>query len=192
MAQYLISQEVLLDTAIVIFAALACAAVRYPWKIREVARAMARPLLVLGLAASLLAYPAWMLIAGPQHATTSANPIVNPFHNDLLSFLVPGPLQRASFGMRSLGNYLMMGPNPHHTLFHTASNPVEFDAFIGPAILTLVGYLGWRSRHRPRMQLTIAMFVVSAVLSLGPYLVVDAQSTHIPLPFLLLRSHPPR
>ena len=190
-AQYLISQEVLVDTAIVSFVALACAGLRYPRSIGQGARALVRPLLVaLPLAAALLAYPVWMLTGGPQHARTNANPIVNPYHNDLLSFFVPGPLQRVSLGMRSLGNYLMLGPNPHHTLFHTASNPVEFDGFIGPVVLVLVGFLVWRSRHRPRMQLATAVLAGAAVLSLGPYLVIDARSTHIPLPFLLLAHIP--
>ena len=111
-AQYFICQEVLVDTAIVSVAALVCVAVRHPWKIPELARAMGRPLLVaLPLVAVLLAYPLWMLVAGPQHATSSANGVVNPFHNDLLSFFVPGPLQHASFGMRSLGIRVMLGPH---------------------------------------------------------------------------------
>ena len=74
---------------------------------------MVRPALVaLPVIAALLAYPVWMLTAGPQHSTTLAYPVENPYTNDLLSFFVPGPLQMVSFGMRSLGYRLMAGPNP--------------------------------------------------------------------------------
>jgi len=189
-AQYLICQEVLVDTAIVSVAALVCVAVRHPRKIPESARAMGRPLLVaLPLVAVLLAYPVWMLVAGPQHATSSANGVVNPFHNDLLSFFVPGPLQRVSFGMRSLGNRVMLGPHPHG-IVPMANDPVDFDGFIGVAVLALSGLLVWRSRRSPRMQLATVLFLGTAVLSLGPYLVIDARSTGLQLPFLLLTHIP--
>ena len=46
MAQYFISQEVLVDVAILTFAALVCVALRYPNRIQEIARAMVRPFLV--------------------------------------------------------------------------------------------------------------------------------------------------
>ncbi len=69
-AQYLISQEVLVDIAIISFAALVCFALRYPRRIPAIALAIGRPLLVaLPLVVALLAYPVWMLVAGPQHAT---------------------------------------------------------------------------------------------------------------------------
>ena len=188
-AQYLISQEVLVDTAIVSFAALVCVALRYPGRIPEIARAMGRPLLVaFPLVAALLAYPIWMLVAGPQHAPMAVN-LRTPFHNDLLSFFVPGPLQHASFGMRSLGYRLMQGPNPV-TLRLSGSNPVEFDGFIGVAVLALSGFLVWRSRRSPRMQLATVLFLGTAVLSLGPYLVIDARATGVWLPFLLLAHIP--
>ena len=181
-AQYFISQEVLVDTAIVSFAALVCVALRYPRKIPEIARAMGRPLLVaLPLVAALLAYPVWMLVAGPQHATSRANAVVNPYHNDLLSFLVPGLLQHFPFGMRSLGDRM---------IFATFLNPVELGGFIGVAVLTLSGFLVWRSRRSSRMQLATVLFLGAAVLSLGPYLMIDVRDTDVRLPFLLLAHIP--
>jgi hypothetical protein len=189
-AQYLISQEVLVDTAILSFIALVCIVVRYPRRIPEIGRAMARPLLIaLPLAAVLLAYPVWMLTAGPQHSTSRAVPLLNPYHNDLFSFFVPGPLQQVSFGMRSLGEHVMNGPNPGG-LYSTASNPVEFDGFIGIVVVALSSFLVWRSRRSPRMQLATVLFLGAAVLSLGPYLVIDTHSTDIRLPFLLLDHLP--
>jgi hypothetical protein len=189
-AQYFVSQEVLVDIAIVSFAALVCVALRYPRRISEFARAMGRPLLVaVPLVVALLAYPVWMLTAGPQHATSAANPVLNPYHNDLLDFFVPGPLQHLSFGMRSLGNHLMLGQFPAGYV-STASNPVEFNGFIGVAVLALSGFLVWRSRRSPRMQLVALLFLGTAVLSLGPYLVVDARATDLQLPFLALTHLP--
>ncbi len=191
-AQYLISQEVLVDTVIICVVALVCIAVRHPRRIREMADAMVRPLVVaVPLAVALLAYPVWMLVAGPQHETTRANPVVNAYQNDLLNFFVPGPLQHVSLGMRSLGERLMAGPNPVRLgSFAIGSNPTEFDGYIGVLVLALVGFLVWRSRRSPRMQLASVLFLASAVLSLGPYLVINAHSTHLKLPFLLLAHIP--
>ena len=150
---------------------------------------MGRPLLVaLPLVVALLAYPVWMLVAGPQHATSSANPTVNPYHNDLLSFVVPGPLQHDSFGLHALAHRLMVGPRV--TLLPTTSNQVEVDGFIGVAVVVFACVLVWRSRRSPRMQLAGLLFLVTAVLSLGPSLVVDAHATNVRLPFLLFTHVP--
>ncbi len=191
-AQYLISQEVLVDVAVLTFAALVCVALRSPHRIQEMGRAMVRPVVVaLPVIAALLAYPIWMLTAGPQHSTNPASPVESAYTNDLLSFFVPGPLQKVSFGMGSLGNRLMVGANPLKSSFVVVgSNPTEFDGYIGVLVLVLAGFLVWRSRRSPRMQLASVLFLVAAVLSLGSYLVIDARSTHLPLPFLLLAHLP--
>ncbi len=191
-AQYFISQEVLVDVAILTFVALVCTALRYPSRIQEMGRAMIRPLLIaVPVLVALLAYPVWMLVAGPQHSTARTYSVQNPYRNDLLDFFVPGPLQHVSFGLRSLGNRLMAGPNPvRFGSFLGGSNPDEFDAYIGVLVLALAGFLVWRSRRTPRVQLASVLLLVAAVLSLGPYLVVDARATHLPLPFLLLAHIP--
>jgi hypothetical protein len=191
-AQYFISQEVLVDVAILTLAALVCVAFRHPQRILEMGRAMVRPVVVaLPLVAVLLAYPLWMLVAGPQHSTVVESSLGSPFRNDLLSFVVPGPLQKVTFGMRALGNRLMLGPNPVRLgPYLVGSNPVEVDGYIGVLIVALVVFLVWRSRRSARMQLASVLFVVAALLSLGPYLVVDARLTHLPLPFLLLAHIP--
>ena len=188
-AQYLISQEVLVDVAVMTLVALMCVALRYPRRVREFAHAMSRPLLVAApLVVALLAYPVWMLVAGPQHAKSSANPSVNPYHNDLLSFFVPGPLQHVSFGLHSLAQRLMVGPRV--TIIPTRSNPVEVDGFIGVAVVAFSCVLVWLSRRSPRMQLVSVLLLIAAVLSLGPSLVVDAHATNIRLPFSLLTHVP--
>jgi hypothetical protein len=192
-AQYFICPEILVDVAIVTFAALVCVGVRYPHRVSAMARAMGRPLLVaLPIVVVFLAYPVWMLLAGPQHAThpNSVAPL-SPAENDLLSFIVPGPLQHVTLGLQSVANHLMVGPYAQRSGFVLiGSNPDEVDGYIGVLVLVLAGYLVWRSRHSPRMQLAAVLFVGTAVLSLGPYLVIDGRSTHIPLPFLVLHHIP--
>jgi hypothetical protein len=178
-AQYLISPEVCTVVVMFTIAAVACVAFRHPATLRQKARAVAHPAgIALGVTAVLLAYPVWMLLVGPQHFTGPATPTANVDHNDLLSFVVPGPLQRLPLGMRSLGTRL-------------AGNRVdEAGAYIGVPLLILTGILAWFSRRSPRMQLAVVLLLGAALLSLGPYLAVDGRLTHIPLPFLLLDHIP--
>ena len=174
-AQYLISPEVCTVVAIFTIAAVVCVALHNRAALRQMARIAARPVgIALGVMAVLLAYPVWMLLAGPQHFTGPVAPIANPDHNDLLSFVVPGPLQRVPFGMRSLGTRL------------AGTRLDEAGGYLGIPLLILTGILAWYSRRSPRMQLATVLLFGSALLSLGPYLVVDGRLTHIPLPFLLL------
>ena len=174
-AQYLIEPEVCTVVAIFTIAAVACVAIREPANLRQ----MAHPAgIALGVTAVLLAYPVWLLLAGPQHFTGAATPIANPYHNDLLSFVVPGPLQRVPLGMRSLGTRLV------------GSRPDEAGGYLGVPLLILTGILAWYSRRSPRMRLAVLLLLGAALLSLGPYLAVDGRLTHIPLPFLLLDHLP--
>jgi hypothetical protein len=179
-AQYLISPEILTTVSICIIAAVACVAVRHPANVPALARSAARPVAIaLAVTAVLLAYPVWMLINGPQHFTGSTWPLVNPFHNDLFSFVVPGPLQKVSFWMRALGTRLVGG-----------YDPVESGGYIGVPLLMLSGILAWRSRRSPRSQLAVVVILVAALLSLGPHLAIDGRLTDIPLPFLVLDHIP--
>ncbi len=178
--QFLILPEVLASVAVFTFVAVICVALRRRSAVREMARASARPTVIaLGLAAILLAYPFWMLLSGPQHVAGSHYPLQNGFHNDLLSVLVPGPLQKVSLGMRSLGFRL-----------DVLNGATEAGGYVGIPVLILIGFLAWRSRHSPRMQLSGVLFISAVLLSLGPYLVVNEHMTHIPLPFLLLGHIP--
>ncbi len=178
-AQYLIMPEVAAYVVIIGAAAIAFAAIRRPALVRELAIPVAATTLIAGLVTLvLLAYPVWMLVAGPQHVPTPPHPPNNPyFENDLLNFFVPGPTQRISFGMSSLSNRV------DHLL--TAEN-----SYIGIPVLLVVGYLVYRSRRVPRVQLTSALLLLSALLTLGPHLVVDGHRTDVPLPFLILDHVP--
>jgi hypothetical protein len=178
-AQYLIAPEVAADVVVLGVAAIVIVAIRRPALVRDVAGPAASSALIAVLVTLvLLAYPVWTLVAGPQHIPTPPHPPNNPyFKNDLLNFFVPGPTQRISFGMRSLGNRVdarITGEN----------------SYIGIPVLLVVGYLVYRARRIPRIQLSLALLALSAILTLGPYLVVDGHSTHIPLPFLILDHVP--
>jgi hypothetical protein len=179
-AQFLISPEVLASVAIFTLAGVACASIRHRTQVLETARAVWAPVTVaLVVGCALLAYPVWMMLAGPQHFTGTDLNTTNPFHNDLLSFVLPGPLQKVSLGLGSLGTRLTAG-----------GDAVEAGAYIGIPLLILTGILAWRSRRSGRMQLTLVLLLGAALLSLGPHLTVDGRSSHIPLPFWLLDHIP--
>ena len=64
------------------------------------------------------------------------------------------------------------------------------NSYIGIPVLLVVGYLVYRFRRVPRVQLTSALLLLSALLTLGPHLVVDGHSTRFPLPFLIFDHIP--
>jgi hypothetical protein len=176
-AQFLSEPEIFTTVVIVTLWALVCAAVRFPSKVREAARAALKPVgLALVLVVGLLAYPLWMLLAGPQRYAGTAQSVVNPYYNDLLNFVTPGPLQRFSLGIPRLP----VAP----------SNPSEIGGFIGIPLLVFAIAFAWRSRRSPRMQLAVAVLFGAALLSLGPHLAIDGHLTHIPLPFIVFTHIP--
>ena len=178
-AQYLISPEVLAMVLVLTIAAVVCVGIHDRANAFERARTVARPVVIaFGLTAVLLAYPIWMMLAGPQHFTGPAWGLVNPWHNDLLSFVVPGPLQRVSLGMHATGARLYSGIGP------TAGG------YVGIPLLLLAGIFGWWSRHSLRTQLAVLLTFCALLLSLGPHLAVNGRLTDIPLPFLVLDHVP--
>ena len=179
-AQYLISPEVLTSVAILTVAALVCIAIRDPANVRRMAHNAAGATgIALVVASALLVYPVWMSFFGPQHFTGPPSATTNPYHNDLLSSLVPTPEQRVSLGMRSLGNRLAL-----------RGGVEEADGYIGGPLLILTAILAWWSRRSPRMQLVVVLMLFAALLSLGPHLAIDGHLTDIPLPFLALDHLP--
>ena len=179
-AQFLCEPEILATVAIVIAWAMVCVVVHHRARVAEVTRALLQPFgIAFVLVAVLLAYPVWMMLVGPQHYAGTAQGVVNPYYNDLLSFVIPGPLQKVSLGMGSLGVHI-----------HRIPYVSEVDGYIGIPLLLLAMFFAWRSRRSPRMQLAMAILFGAALLTLGPHLVVDGRLTHVPLPFLVI-SHLP-
>ena len=176
-AQFLSEPEVFTTVVIVTVWALICVAIARPEKVHDVLSGMIKPIATASaLAAVLLAYPTWMLLAGPQHYKGTAQPMVNPYYNDLLTFVSPGPLQRFTLGV--------------HSLPVAPSNSAEIDGFIGIPLLVLAIGLAWNSRRSARMQLTVVVLLGAALLSLGPHLAVNHHLTQLPLPFWIVTHVP--
>jgi hypothetical protein len=178
-AQFLISPEVLAVVLVLGIVAIVYVWIRCRADALERVRTAARPVgMALVLAAVVLAYPMWMMLAGPQRFTGPAWGVTNPYHNDLLSFVVPGPLQRVTLGMHAIGSRLdsVIGP--------TAGG------YIGVPLLIVAGIFGWRSRRNLRTQVSVILMLCALLLSLGPYLDVNGRLTHFPLPFVLLDHLP--
>ncbi len=175
--QFLSEPEVLASVALLSAWGVACVAIRYRSQVREAAGSVLRSLgLAAGVALALLAYPIWMMIKGPQHYSGTAQPINNPFYNDVMSLVAPGPLQRFSVGIHFAGVPM--------------SNFSEEGGYIGIPLLLVVAFLAWRSRRSPRMQLALAVWAGAVVLSLGPHLWIDGHHTGIPLPFQAIQHIP--
>ncbi len=176
-AQFLCEPEIFTSVVILSVWALVCAAVRYRRQVIGALRDALVPVVIAAaVSAVLLAYPLWMLLAGPQRYKGTAQPLINPYYNDLFSFVAPGTLQRVSLGL--------------HFSKIPLSNASEAGAFIGVPLLILAVIFVWRSWRSPRMQLAVAVFLGAAVLSLGPHLAVNGRLTHIRLPFLVFTHLP--
>ena len=181
-AQYLISPEVFASLCLIVGIGLVLVVLRNPPRAFHVAQVVMQPIgIALAVTVLLLAYPVGMLLAGPQHVASGTSSLFTDFHNDLLTFVSAGPNQRVS-----LGPHLSSG-----TVFGVkVSNPTEAGGYVGIPVLIVTSVLVWRSRRSARMQLSVALFVSSAILSLGPFLYVDGKRTHVPLPFWIV-SHLP-
>ena len=176
-AQFLTEPEVMTNIALVAAWGVVCVAIRYRSQVREAARPVMRSFgVAAGVALALLAYPIWMMFDGPQHYSGTAQPINNPYYNDVMSLIAPGPLQRFSLGIHFAGVPL--------------SNPSEEGGYIGIPLLLVAAFLTWRSRRSPRMQLAVAIWAGALVLSLGPHLWIDGHHTGVPLPFLVVQHFP--
>jgi hypothetical protein len=177
--QFLISQEVIAIVAVLCVAALVIVGVRHPRGVGDMVRVAWRPSgVALVVAGALMAYPVWLMVAGPQHFTGTTFPLDNAFHNDVLSLIAPSHMQRFSLGLRSLGNRLTVGPE------------TETVGYVGIPLVLLTAVIAWRSRRSPRMQLTAALLVLAALLSFGPHLGIDGHRTSVPGPFLLIAHLP--
>lgn len=172
-AQFFCEPEIMASVAIVTAWGVLCAALRFPSQRANVVPGSARAFgIALIVAGALLAYPTWMMVAGPQHYTT----VLESHANDLFSIIDPGPLQKYSFGIRLSGIRI--------------TDASEAGAYVGIPILLVAAIFVWRSRHTARMQIATATLLGPLILSLGSHLVVDGRGTAVPLPFLLFTHLP--
>ena len=178
--QFLAEPEIAVSVVIVSAWAVLCVALLFDKEIAARLWPCTKSILVAaGVAGTLLAYPVWMMTSGPEHYSGPGPRANNPYFNDLLSFLVPGPLQRNTLGLSHVAAHI-----------NAMTNSSEADGYIGFALVAIAIGLFVYSRKSPRMRLAAAIMAGALVLSLGSHLKVSGTSTAIPLPFLIV-SHIP-
>jgi hypothetical protein len=171
-AQFLISAEVLASTVITGAAGLAiAAAVCWPCPARQrwldAGRAMAAALAVAGLC---LAYPVWLMLAGPAHLTRPAQD-TSLYRGNLLAPVIPD----ASMYFRTAGSARLADT--------FSGGTSENGLYLGlPLLVVLVvgAVVLWR---RPAMKLAALVTAAAFVLSLGSRLTAGHYVVRaVPLP----------
>ncbi len=181
-AQFFISSEVLVTTGLMLAIGLALLAVARPHEVvaslRFAAPGIAGCLVVVGI---FLAYPTWMFLAGPVHATGAAGAgSTFLLRSDLLGPLIPTSLERlAPSGLTGLGDRL--------TLLHDYS---EDGTYLGIPLLIAFVALVVRNRDDRWVRFTGAMAGVAFLLSLGGTLSFAGRATGLPLPAAVLAAVP--
>jgi len=178
-AQYFISAEVLITTALVAVVTLAVFAA---WKMarRQPPRTQTKALCRLTAGATTvavpcLAYPAWYALFGPQRVLGPTQPVTLPGIDVLGSML---PADRYLLAGRILG---WQGP----------TIALQGDmAFVGVPLLILLVWVVFRFRNLIAVRAAAVLAVAAWLLALGPRLVVNGRVTHVPLPFALLTRIP--
>ena len=178
-AQYLMSAEVLITTALVagvtlaVFAAWQTARRRPP---RSQTKALCR--LMAGattVAVPCLAYPAWYAFFGPQRVVGPSQPVTLP-GIDVLGSVLPADRYLLAGGI--LG---WRGPTV----------PLLGDmAFLGVPLLMLLVWVVVRFRDLIAVRAAAVLAVAAWLLALGPRLVINGRVTEVPLPFALLTRIP--
>ena len=180
--QFLISPEVLVMTACTVGIGVVVVAVtrfrEVPAAVDRVARSTAW---ALGVSVVLLAYPAWVLLDGPEHVNGPPHVLADlaRYRGDLLGAVAPTYLLRnAPASLVAVGDKL------------TAGSWSENGMYLGiPLLLALVGFTVAFRRNRP-LVLAVTVAVASWILSLGARLTIDDHNTGVRLPFVVLAHLP--
>jgi hypothetical protein len=177
-AQFLISAEILIDTAIIAVLGVVILVAAHPKQVAgRLRHALYGGAFAVVAAAPFLAYPLDVYFRGPQRFTGS------PWHGstfsmDLFSSLVPTMNQRiTTTAWATIGDRLQ-------------PNLTENGGYLGVPLVLLVVFLVVRYRHVALMRMAAAMAVVAWLLTLGPRLFVNGHQTSVPLPFALFLHLP--
>jgi hypothetical protein len=178
-AQFFISVEVLASTAIVGAAGLLAAAACWPGAVRE----RWKPVLCavgvgLGVAALLLAYPLWLLVAGPERIT---GPVQETYlyRGNLLAPVIPD----------SSMYFRVARLVPLADTF--SGNTSENGLYLGIPLLLVLIAGAIALRHRPVMKIAVVVVIASIVLALGSRLTIGRYVwTAVPLPGAVLARLP--
>jgi hypothetical protein len=134
----------------------------------------------LGVALLLLAYPAWVTFAGPQH-----------LHGSLFSpaqlALLPSDLYGAVI---SNGEWLHVFSMPSPSAFYPISVAESSQMYLGLPLILVLGCFVALFRKRQVVLFAGWMAVIAFVLSLGSPLWVDGHRTSIALPFAVFDHIP--
>ena len=181
-AQFLISAEILLTSAIMAVIGLAYLALRYRAAVAERIGALLRGVAVAVPVFLVIAgYGIWMLLAGPDRPVGPVHTLsgLTPYHGDLLSPLYPTSHQLiAPAALASIGNRLPTGLT------------IEAGFYLGFPLLVLLGYLVIRWRRVPLVATMAVVGVAAFILGLGPKLTVNNRTLGVPLPFDIFRHLP--
>lgn len=178
-AAYLVAPEVAASTAVMTVVGLALVALARPRSVVLHARHA-----VIGLAVAaclcgvLIAYPAWIEVAGPDRFVGSVHGTY-PFQADLLALIVPSVHQLlAPTSLVTVSNHFIFG------------DTTENGSYLGIPLLLLLVFIVVRLWRLPLVRWAAAMALAAEVLALGPYLTVDGHDTGVPLPDALLDHLP--
>ena len=178
-AQFFISSEVLASTAVMgaiglaIAAAVNPAAARDRW--RFVARAIGVAAVVMVL---LLAYPIWLMVAGPARISGPAQRM-SLYRGNLLAPVIPD----------SAMHFRAAGPAQMADAF--SGNPSENGLYLGLALLAVLIAGAVTLWHRPVVKVAALTTVAAFVLSLGSRLAVGRFVLRaVPLPEAVLAHIP--
>ena len=175
--QFFISPEVWVMCVLLAVVGIAAVAV-VGWRQVRIRSPHALPALALGsgIAAVLLAYPAWFGIAGPQAVTGVLFPLAPVSGVPLSGLILPGAFSARGSAFLRFGGYLgQNGPPPD---------------YLGPGLLAVAASL-IVARRRPVAWLLLLLAAVSVWLSLGSYLLGAPPSwAHVWLPWRELSRLP--
>ncbi len=181
-AQYLVSIEMLVSTAVCGLAGVVVAAAPRPGAIASRLPGAARGIAwALALFALVVAFPVYEFFRGPQHIAgpPHAATALAAYRADLLGPIVPTVEQR--FAPAALA--------AHGTSF-AAGNVGENGIYLGvPLVVALLALVVWMRRDR-LVLVVAAVGLVAFVLALGSRLNVDGHVTGFPMPFALLARVP--
>jgi hypothetical protein len=178
-AQFLISAEILVSTVIVAAIGLAVAAAVDPAAARDRWPSAARAVgVAAGLTAVLLAYPLWLLVAGPARVSGPVQR-TSLYRGNLLAPLVPDSSMR----------FRVTGWLPLANTFSGGTS--ENGLYIGLPLLALLVAGAIVLRHRPVVKVVALTTAAAFVMSLGSRLTVGRWTwTAVPLPEAVLTRTP--
>jgi len=119
----------------------------------------------------------YIQFAGPARPSGVLQP-QNVFVTDLLNFIIPGPFQLLKTG------------ETLNIVSKFTGNASEWDGYIGLPFLFIILYTVVKWYKNKTVKFLAYITLITAILSLGPYLHVNGHITKIPLPWSLFGSLP--